>query len=285
MLAGSPPHPSNLAAGDRLACRRAATHPWLSPSGWHPLRRHRWRRWSRPASCWWSRSTIRCRVRSTRRSPTSAGRACSRSSRRARVAPSRPLAAPGDPRPSRRCVSRRLTAAPRRTTVAPAWSWPCSGARRARSRSRAAGRPSTSTRRDPRAGPCCPRARLAASAPEALDRPQAAPRQAGPGQARRQTGPAPPGGPGRRAGWRVALPRPPARGRGTGSAGSGTASPGPRHAPAPLGRGPAPLGRGAAVPGRGPAAPGRGRAPDRRGPATGRRPGPAPRRQVTRRLR
>ena len=74
-----------------------------------------------------------------------------------------------------------------------------------------------------------PRASLAASAPEALDRPQAAPRQAGPGQARGQTGPAPPGGPGRRAGWRVALPRPPARGRGTGSAGSGTAPPGPRQ--------------------------------------------------------
>jgi hypothetical protein len=97
-----------------------------------------------------------------------------------------PLAAPGNPRPSRRRVPRRLTAAPRRTTVAPAWSWPCSGARCARSRSRAAGRPWTSTRRDPRAGPCCPRARGEPTPSQ--------PGRIGPGGAGPSTSRAPPSG-------------------------------------------------------------------------------------------
>ena len=186
MPAGPPPHPSNLAAGDRLACRRAATHPWLSPPGVASL----------------AATSLAAMVATSELLVESFDYPVSgpvdppvpdlgrpgvlqvEPPRQGRVKP--PLAAPGDPRPSRRRVPRRLTAAPRRTTVAPAWSWPCSGARRARSRSRATGRPWTSTRRDPRAGPCClapaahpPRASLAASTPEALDRPQAAPRRDG----------------------------------------------------------------------------------------------------------
>jgi hypothetical protein len=111
---------------------------------------------------------------------------------------------------------------------------------------RAARRPWSGTRRDPRPGPCWP--------------PRPWPGRSCP--ARRT----------RTASWvagRPARPSPP--GRGTGSAGSGPAPPTSRQALA--GRGPASLGRR-------PAPPGRGRAPDRPGPATGYRSGPAPRSEV-----
>ena len=67
MVAGPSPHSSAYAAGDRLACRRAATHRWLSPWGWRRWRRRPWRRWSRLASCWPSPSTGRRPAGSTRR--------------------------------------------------------------------------------------------------------------------------------------------------------------------------------------------------------------------------
>ena len=65
MVAGPPP--VRLSAGDRRPCHRAATHRWSSPSGWRRWRRRRSRPWSRPASCWRSRSPTRCRKSLTSR--------------------------------------------------------------------------------------------------------------------------------------------------------------------------------------------------------------------------
>jgi hypothetical protein len=147
MVAGPSPHPSAYAAGDRLACRRAATHRWLSPWGWRRWRRRRWRRWWRPASCWPSRSTGRRPTGSTHPCPTWAAPASSRSSRRGMVGRGLP-AVPGPPRPSRRPAAAPPAAAPRRrvvprrgvvprhrAVVAARW-WPCRAARRGRNRSR-----------------------------------------------------------------------------------------------------------------------------------------------------
>ena len=234
MVAGPSSHSSAYAAGDRLACRRAATHRWLSPWGWR-----RWRRWSRPASCWRSRSTGRRAASSTPRRPSWAGRASSRSSRRARVGSSLP-AVPGHPRPSRRPAAGPPAAGscprvgvPRRRAAAPARSWPCRAARRARSRSR-------SSRRPPSPGPAA------------------------------RSGEAPTGGVGRRVQWRVALPRPPPPGREQPPplAGSGPAPPGQDPALAGPGRARAPPVR--------PGGPPAGQPRARLRPALGRVPPPQP---------
>ena len=172
MVAGSSPHPSAYAAGDRLACRPAATHRWLSPWGWR-----RWRRWWRPASCWPSRSTGRRPTGSTHPCPTWAAPASSRSSRRGMV---------GE-------VSRPSPAPPGR-----------GAARRGRNRSRSPRPPPLRPGGRCRAGTARPEP--AAPARATPGRPQAARGPPVPDALASPSGQAPAGGPRRRAEWRVVLP-------------------------------------------------------------------------------